>query len=212
MTKRIVIVGAGLAGLRLGVLLAHSKTAAALRKPQPPFPVNVVALRAAAAAARDQEFVKRYVREVQRGQSEFCACLQRLSVPHWPSPTNFVLADFGARAPALLGQFERHGILLRDRRPDFPRPGYVRITIGTRAQMRRVIRLLERLWLTATALGLSLQPVSQALQVPPLRVELAARFPEAGEHPQQLVRLGYAASRPSHATPRRALEDVLTSR
>lgn len=70
-------------------------------------------------------------------------------------------------------------------------------------------RLLERLWLTATVHGLALQPVSQALQVEALRAELGRRFPNAGEHPQQLVRIGYAASRPSHVTPRRALDDVL---
>lgn len=137
---------AGLAGLRLGVLLAHSRVAAALRKPQPPFPVNVAALRAAAAAVRDHAFVKEYVREVRRARGEFCACLARLGVPCWPSPANFVLADFGTRAPGLLRAFERRGILLRDRRRDFPRPGYVRITIGTRAQMRRVARRLEQLW------------------------------------------------------------------
>lgn len=93
-----------------------------------------------------------------------------------------------------------------------PLLGLIGTVADTPAEQVRSGRLLERLWLTATALGLSLQPVSQALQVPSLRAELAARFPEAGEHPQQLVRIGYAASRPSHATPRRALEDVLTSR
>jgi len=136
---------AGLAGLRLGVLLAHRETARALRKPQPPFPVNVAALRAAEAAIRDRAYARKFVAEVQRARSQFCAALQQLGVRHWPSPTNFVLADFGPRATALLRDFEHHAILLRDRRPDFPRPGYVRITIGTRAQMKRVVRLLRKL-------------------------------------------------------------------
>lgn len=134
---------AGLAGLRLGVLLAHHATASALRKSQPPFPVNVAALAAAQAAIRDRGFVRRFVAEVAAARREFCAALTRLGVRHWPSRANFILADFGALAPRLLRAIERQGILLRDR-PDFPRPGYVRITIGTRAQMRRVARLLKK--------------------------------------------------------------------
>ena len=70
-------------------------------------------------------------------------------------------------------------------------------------------RLFERLWLTATAEGLALQPVSQALEVPGLRLELAARFPAAGAYPQQLFRLGRAGGRGAHTTPRRAVEDAL---
>jgi len=70
-------------------------------------------------------------------------------------------------------------------------------------------RLLERLWLTATAHGFALQPVSQALEVPALRLELAARFPEAGTYPQQLFRLGRAGAPGAHPTSRRAVEDVL---
>ncbi len=135
----------GLAGLRLGVLLARREFAAALRKPQPPFPVNVAALAAAGAAIRDSAYIRRYVREITRARKEFSAALDRLGIPHWPSPANFLLADFGPRVAAILRALERRGILLRDRGPDFPRPGYVRITIGTRPQMRRLARALRNL-------------------------------------------------------------------
>ena len=71
---------AGLAGLRLGVLLAHRETAAVLRKPQPPFPVNVAALRAAEVVTRDRDYIQRYVREANRAREEFSAALGRLGV------------------------------------------------------------------------------------------------------------------------------------
>jgi hypothetical protein len=72
-------------------------------------------------------------------------------------------------------------------------------------------RLLERLWLTATAHGLALQPLSYALEVPALRQELAGRFPEAGPWPQQLVRLGYVAAHKWEHSPRRALEEFVSA-
>jgi hypothetical protein len=70
---------------------------------------------------------------------------------------------------------------------------------------------LERLWLAATALGVSLHPMSQALEVPETKKELDRLLPvEAGstQYVQQTFRLGYAEPVKEH-TPRRALEDVL---
>jgi len=92
-----------------------------------------------------------------------------------------------------------------------PLIGVIGSLVDGPAEQVRSGRLLERLWLTATAHGLALQPLSQALQVPSLRVELAARFPAAGSYPQQFFRLGLPASRSVHATPRRPVEDVLTN-
>jgi nitroreductase len=70
---------------------------------------------------------------------------------------------------------------------------------------------LERLWLAATALGVSLHPMSQALEVQETKKELDGLMPvEAGstQHVQQTFRLGYAGPVKEH-TPRRPLEDVL---
>jgi nitroreductase len=70
-------------------------------------------------------------------------------------------------------------------------------------------QVLERLWLTAAARGLGLQPLSAALEVPKLRLELSlvldARLPWA----QQLVRIGHPRGGSSHRTPRRPLDDVI---
>jgi nitroreductase len=70
-------------------------------------------------------------------------------------------------------------------------------------------RLLERLWLAATAEGLALQPISFALQAPSTREALAALFPEAGAHAQHLIRLGYMTGRDDAGTSRRPVEDVI---
>jgi histidinol-phosphate/aromatic aminotransferase/cobyric acid decarboxylase-like protein len=53
-----------------------------------------------------------------------------------------VLADFGPAAHRLVRALERKNILVRERR-DFPRQGFVRITAGTRADTRRVLRAIE---------------------------------------------------------------------
>ena len=134
---------AGLAGLRLGCILVHSERAAVMRKAQSPYPVNAAALAAARAAIKDRKFIRRTVREVHEGKRELANALVRLGVKHFPSAGNFLLVYFGARARKIVARLARRGILVRDRSSDFGGEGYVRITIGTLDQTRRLVRELE---------------------------------------------------------------------
>ena len=136
----------GLAGLRLGCLFANRTLVAALHKAHSPYSVNTAALVAAQAALQDVRFVGHYTQEVTHARSELLENLSRLKITWFPTKGNFVLVDFGPRAPRLLAAFRRKGILLRDRSSDFGRVGYVRITVGTRAHTRRLIKALEQLW------------------------------------------------------------------
>ncbi|MGH9818308.1 MAG: histidinol-phosphate transaminase, partial [Candidatus Acidiferrales bacterium] len=138
---------AGLAGLRIGCLFANRELMGAFRRVQPPFAVNAAALLAADAAVRDTAYVRSYVREVRAAREVLSTVLTRLGIRVFPSGANFLLADFGLRAPAILRALLQRKILLRERRDDFGRVGFVRITVGTRDQTRRLIRALERLWL-----------------------------------------------------------------
>ena len=135
----------GLAGLRLGCLIARPEVIELFRRVAPVYNVNTAALVAAVAAARDKAAVRRYVAEVRRARSEFAAALTRLGYRWFPSVANFLLVDFGARGPEILRRLAREGILLRDRSREFGRPGMARVSIGTRAQMRRLAAALKRL-------------------------------------------------------------------
>ncbi len=134
---------AGLAGLRLGCIFVHRELAAVMRKTQSPYPVNVAALAAAEAAMRDRAFIAKTVRDVRAGKKELERGLARLGIRHFPSAGNFVLAYFGERAKRIVADLDRQGTLVRDRSSDFGGEGYVRITLGTPAQMRRLLRELK---------------------------------------------------------------------
>jgi histidinol-phosphate aminotransferase len=133
---------AGLAGLRLGAVIANKTSLALLRRAMPPFPVNVAALVAAEAAVADGAAIRRYVRNVEATREWFGAQLARVGVKVFPSSGNFLLADFGLAGPALFRKLEKQGILLRERSKEIA-PGFVRITIGTRDEMRRLLRAIE---------------------------------------------------------------------
>jgi histidinol-phosphate aminotransferase len=133
----------GLAGLRLGCIFTHSELAATMRKAQSPYPVNAAALVAAEAAIADRAFIARTVREVKQSREEFAHGMAKAGVKCFPSAGNFVLAYFGERAKRIVAELANKGILVRDRSSDFGGEGYVRVTLGTMAQTRRVLRELK---------------------------------------------------------------------
>ena len=135
---------AGLAALRVGCLFAASGTLSAMRRACTPYPVNTAALVAAEAAARDKRFARNYTREVLQSRALLEKGLTRLGARIYPSAANFVLADFGSKSRRLVRALERKGILIRERR-DFPRTGFVRVSAGTRADTRRILRAMERI-------------------------------------------------------------------
>ena len=67
---------------------------------------------------------------------------------------------------------------------------------------------LERIYLTATCLGIRLQPMSQLVEVAETRDQLRALVDVGDLVIQQPLRLGYAEPEPSH-TPRRIVEEVM---
>jgi histidinol-phosphate aminotransferase len=134
---------AGLAGLRLGAVIACAESLAILRRATAPFPVNVAALAAAAAAVGDPQTMKRYVRNILRMRAWFEKELKKLGVKTYPSAGNFVLADFGPGGPEMCRRLEEKGILLRERSKEIG-PGFVRVSIGTKTEMERLVRLIKQ--------------------------------------------------------------------
>jgi histidinol-phosphate aminotransferase len=135
---------AGLAALRLGCLFAKPEILSVMRRACTPYPVNTAALVAAEASIRDARFLRNYTREVLRSRALLEKGLTRLGARIYPSAANFVLVDFGPAAHRLVRALERKGILVRERK-DFPREGFVRISAGTRADTRRLLRAIEEI-------------------------------------------------------------------
>ena len=134
---------AGLAALRLGAVVGHRDSLALVRRAMPPYPVNLAALAAACAAARERKTMARYVAETQRRRAWFARELERAGVRVFPSAANFLLADFGQTGPAFFRKLARQDILVRERSRDLG-PSYARITIGTQAEMEKLLSLLRR--------------------------------------------------------------------
>jgi hypothetical protein len=91
-----------------------------------------------------------------------------------------------------------------------PYLGFISTANNDRISSVKAGRVLERFWLGATALGISLHPMSQALEVPETKTNLTALLPaqKGMMQVQQAFRLGYAKQISEHST-RRPLQEVL---
>jgi histidinol-phosphate aminotransferase len=133
---------AGLAGLRLGCLFGQPELLAVMRRACTPYPVNSAALVAAEAAIRDSRFLRNYTREILQSRAILEKGLLRFGARIYPSSANFLLVDCGPKANRLVRALDRKGILIRPRR-DFPREGFLRISVGTRAETGKLLKAME---------------------------------------------------------------------
>jgi histidinol-phosphate aminotransferase len=136
----------GMAGLRLGVLIGDEQQTSALRRLASPYNVNAVALACLPEALADQAYISEYVAEVLKGRQRFERALETSGIPYWPSQGNFVLLRVGQSktdAAFFAEQMRKRGILVRDRSADEGCEGCVRITIGRREHVDRLLQALD---------------------------------------------------------------------
>ena len=131
----------GLAGLRVGYALSNPGLADLLNRVRPAFNVNSLALVAARAALADQEFIDRSRRMNSAGLGQLTEGLEGLGVAVIPSAANFVLARFDRPGAELNEALLRRGVIVRPT-GNYGLDNYLRITVGTEAQNRRLLSAL----------------------------------------------------------------------
>ena len=133
----------GLAGARVGSLIAAPEIVALLGKVIPPYSIPQLTIEAVLATlgegqlAVQRERVAQVRAERERLSTALAACKGVRKI--WPSVANFLLVDFAA-AEAVLDAARAAKLLIRDMRSVSPQS--LRITVGTIEQNDRLIRSL----------------------------------------------------------------------
>jgi histidinol-phosphate aminotransferase len=133
----------GLAGLRLGYLVADAAVVAALAGARPPWSVNALAQAAGLAALGDREHLEAGRRVARKARAFLVDGLARLGFPSLPSRTNYWLVRVGDAA-ALRADLLRRGILVRDG-TSFGLPEHVRIAARPLDECERLLDVLAGL-------------------------------------------------------------------
>lgn len=133
----------GLAGLRVGYGVGDPELVGWLDRIRMPFNVNLPAQVACIEALKDGAFVKRGValNEAQRGL--VMRALGDLGFGVGESATNFVFARAPMAGRSLFNALLREGVIIRPL-DEYGLPGHVRISVGTPAQNKTLIKALGK--------------------------------------------------------------------
>ncbi len=132
----------GLAGLRIGVMLAPPETIELINRVRTPFNVNELAQVAALAAIDDFEFIRRTCELTWQGLDYFYQELQLLKLPYVESQGNFVMFDTLRDVTKVNEALLKRGVILR------PILNYgfkteMRMSVGMPEENRRAIEALK---------------------------------------------------------------------
>lgn len=136
--------GYGMAALRIGWVVAPTVVIEAVSRLRTPFNTNAPALAAAAAAMRDQDYLKSVCQMVNDTRDWFTAELRDLGLKVVPSHTNFVLIDFGTggtEANKIDAALQASGIIAR---PVSGTNNEIRISIGTQSDMETCLKVISK--------------------------------------------------------------------
>jgi histidinol-phosphate aminotransferase len=130
----------GLAGLRAGYLIARPDVAQRLRNRVVAF-TNVLAIKAALAALKDQDFYQYSLQQNEEAKNYLYREFDRMGLPYIPSHANFVFFHTGRNISELIGEMGGHGIMIG--RPFPPKLEWCRISTGKMEDMERFMAGLK---------------------------------------------------------------------
>lgn len=133
----------GLANLRIGYGLAPEKVATVLQKTRQPFNANGIAQAGALAGLEDGEHMRRTRQLTHEGRNYLQAEFSEMGLEFVPSVANFVLVHVGD-GDAVFQALLRRGLIVRAMR-SYKLPAWIRISVGTMDQNRRLIAELKTL-------------------------------------------------------------------
>jgi len=137
--------GYSLAGLRFGYAIACAGLISGLMKVKDSYNVDAIAISAATAAIKDQEYFRRNVEQIKKDRGTLTEQLRGLKFEVIESSANFVLAENrDCKASEIYDKLVERKIYVRY----FPVPGLgdkLRITVGTSEQNERLISALKEI-------------------------------------------------------------------
>jgi histidinol-phosphate aminotransferase len=132
----------GLASLRVGYGYASAEVAALLNRVRQPFNVNAIGQAAAIAALDDVAFTTKCAQENRKGLKQLDAGFKKLGLEFVPSEANFLLVKVGDGA-RIFTELQKRGVIVRPMK-SYGMPEWVRITVGTPSQNRRLLSTLAQ--------------------------------------------------------------------
>lgn len=132
----------GLAGFRVGAMIAPEETIEVYNRVRKPFNVNEMAQVALVAALQDDDFMRKTQEITWKGLDYFSKKLQQLGLSFLKSEGNFVLFDTERDSSLVFEALLRKGIILRPVK-NYGLPTHLRMSVGLPEENEAAIEALE---------------------------------------------------------------------
>lgn len=134
----------GMAGLRLGYLLAHEELVSEISKAKLPYNVNQFSLTAAEVAVENKDRFRSAIETVLKERDRLGRELDRITgIRAYPSEANFFLVEAPVEPGVIFDDLYRQGILVRDVSSYPMLSKCLRISVGTREENDRLLSALR---------------------------------------------------------------------
>ncbi|MEE9319168.1 MAG: histidinol-phosphate transaminase [Granulosicoccus sp.] len=137
--------GRSLAGLRLGVAYGDAGLIEGLRRVKNSFnsyPVDALAQQAGIASIQDNDYYQQTVAKIIATREWLVTELEQRQFSVLPSAANFIFVSPSGSALELFNRLNKAAILVRYW-PDSPIDQWLRISIGTEADMQRLLKVVD---------------------------------------------------------------------
>ena len=135
---------AGLAGLRIGYIVAQPALAKLLYKFRPMYEVNSIAVLFANELLNRWEVVDEYIKATLEGKKHLISELNKLSFKTIDTFANFIHADFGMHKSEILEGFRKDKILVRGSLSVKGFESYTRISVGNTEEVQKAVESIRR--------------------------------------------------------------------
>ena len=137
----------GLAGCRVGLIIANKTIAKRLYKFRPMYEINSISVLIVKEIMKNKSVLKKYIKETIEGKKYLIKNLDKLGFPYYNSYTNFLLVDFRTKnfKNKVWNYFKNKNILITGE-PNIPGcKNFLRFTLGPVKYMKLIINTLNKL-------------------------------------------------------------------
>ncbi len=133
----------GLAGLRVGYMIADPFIVDLVERIRLPFNVSVIAAATIDVALNDLDYIKKSQQIVWEGMDYFEAELTKMGLEYCPSQGNFIFFDLKQDSSLIFEKLMKLGVILRPVK-NYGFPNHMRMTVGTMAENKKAIEALKQ--------------------------------------------------------------------
>ena len=135
----------GLAGLRAGFLVANQKITRNLFKLKPMYEINSISCLAIKFILKNLKIIKNHIKNIEDGKKYLIKELSLLQKDYIACETNFFHINLGKKRKVFENILRKNRILTRKGPGVKGFENYLRVTLGSKLQMKKIINLLKKI-------------------------------------------------------------------